>query len=119
MADGTVPAAQVDRLHAIGTWLGVNGEAIFGTHPWTRGEGVTGDGTPVRFTASRDDARVYAAVMGALPANEVTLVDVGAPRGVRLLGSGVLQATAIGSDLRIELPASPLAEPVHVFELSQ
>jgi alpha-L-fucosidase len=121
MADGTVPQAQVDRLHAIGAWLQVNGTAIFATRPWTRAEGVTGDGTPVRFTASRDGARVYAAVMGPLPANEITLVGVAyPPGGVRLLGStGTLNATASGADLQVQLPASPPAQAVHVFELSQ
>jgi alpha-L-fucosidase len=120
-ADGSVPAAQVDRLRAIGAWLGVNGAAIFGTRPWTRAAGVTSDATPVRFTASRDGSRVYAAVMGPLPANAVTLVGVGdAPGGVRLLGSaGTLHATLDGADLRIELPAAPPAEPVHVFELAR
>jgi alpha-L-fucosidase len=121
MADGTVPAAQVNRLRAIGTWLGVNGEGIFGTRPWTRAEGVTGDGTPVRFTTSGDGNRIYAAVMGTLPADAVTLIDVGiVPSAVRLLGSaGTLPATASGSDLRISLPAAPEPQPVHVFELSR
>ena len=30
-AEGRVPAASVERLHSIGTWLKVNGEAIYGT----------------------------------------------------------------------------------------
>jgi alpha-L-fucosidase len=120
-SDGSIPAAQADRLRAMGAWLEVNGEAIFGTRPWTRAEGMTGDGTPVRFTASRDGARVYAAVMGALPSSEVTLVGVGgAPGGVRLLGvTGTLAATVVGSDLRIALPDAAPAQPVHVFELTQ
>jgi alpha-L-fucosidase len=121
LADGSVPAAQLDRLRAIGAWLGTNGEAIFGTRPWTRAEGVTSDATPVRFTASRDGTRVYAAVLGPLPANEVTILGVGdAPGGVRLLGfADTLGTTFSGIDLRIELPAAPPAEPVHVFELSR
>jgi alpha-L-fucosidase len=89
MADGTVPPPQVDRLHALGAWLAVNGQAIFGgTRPWTRAEGTTGDGTPVRFTASRDGSHVHAAVLGPLSLGEITLVGVGpAAGGVRLLGS--------------------------------
>lgn len=41
-ADGTIPELMVDRLQDIGTWLSVNGEAIYGTRPWNvYGEGPT------------------------------------------------------------------------------
>lgn len=33
-ADGTIPAPQVERLHAIGDWLKTNGEAIYGSRYW-------------------------------------------------------------------------------------
>jgi alpha-L-fucosidase len=33
MATGEVPAAEVERLRAMGTWLAVNGESIYATQP--------------------------------------------------------------------------------------
>lgn len=33
--DGTVPAESISLLHAVGDWMKVNGEAIYGTHKWT------------------------------------------------------------------------------------
>ncbi|GMA61094.1 alpha-L-fucosidase [Alicyclobacillus fastidiosus] len=41
-SDGTIPEQEQDILRSIGKWLNVNGEAIFGTHPYQIfGEGPT------------------------------------------------------------------------------
>ena len=62
-ANGVIPEAQTLRLKAFGAWLRANGAAIYGTRPWTRAEGVTADGLPVRFT--RSPGRLNLIVLGA------------------------------------------------------
>jgi alpha-L-fucosidase len=106
-ADGTIPAEQADRLAQIGAWLRVNGDAIFGTRPWSQAEARTTGGAEVRFT--RKGGAVYATVLGGVSGESLTLRDapLGAVSRVELLGhSGDLAFAHEDGQLRVALPAA-------------
>jgi alpha-L-fucosidase len=115
-ADGQIPMAQVVRLTALGWWLRVNGQAIFGTRPM--GVATTADGREVGYTVSGDTS--YALVRGA-PSNEVSFpfVRPGSGAEVRMLGNDrVLPHTWADGQLRIALPDHLPAAPATVFSVS-
>ncbi|MCE9649619.1 MAG: alpha-L-fucosidase [Parvibaculum sp.] len=116
--DAQIPSEQVARLAGFGAWLAANGEAIYGTRPWVRAEGKTGDGLPVRFTHKGDV--LYAIVMGKVTGGDITLEDVPASEGatVTLLGHGPVPWRKAGNAIVVSLP--PLGEtPAISFSISK
>jgi alpha-L-fucosidase len=118
-ADGTIPAVQMERLQALGSWLKQNGAAIYGTHPWTRAEGETAEGIRVRFT--RTDSAIYATLLGK-PKTDAVIVKALSPgtgTQISLLGSSKpLTWSQQGSDVRIDLPATLPGEHAYVLKLT-
>jgi alpha-L-fucosidase len=106
-ADGTIPPIQMDRLRALGAWMHQNGEAIYGTQPWTRAVGQSTEGISVRFT--QKNGYLYAILLGKPKQTELILQGVKArPRtAIHLLGYGQpLQWSADGENLKVKLPQS-------------
>jgi alpha-L-fucosidase len=117
-AEGIIPWVQAQRLLALGWWLRTNGDAIYGTRPWSRTEGTTREGHDVRYT-TRDDA-LYAIVCGT-PTSDLVELDVVAPPGaaVQLLGHDqplAWASTAAGT--RVTLPGRPAEAPALTLRVS-
>jgi len=83
-ADGRIPEIMQDRLLAIGRWLEVNGEAIYGTTRWNRADPSMKE-KGVYFTAKGND--LYA-ILTQSQDEELLVKDVGQILSVELLGVG-------------------------------
>ncbi len=121
--DGTIPEVEQQMLREIGRWLGDNGEAIYGTRPWTIfGEGPTAvvegpfadtkrkafTSEDIRFT--RKGAMLYAIAL-AWPDSGVLTIKALARGSQRLTGE-VASAELVGSGAR--LPMARDAAGLHV-----
>ncbi|MGH4033522.1 alpha-L-fucosidase [Actinomycetota bacterium Odt1-20B] len=109
---GRIPAAQEQRLLALGRWLRANDSAIRSTRPWHRSTGMTSEGRPLRYT--RADDAVNAIVLGK-PGNDAVEIDVRLGKGARvtLLGpddTGSLRWTSTPHGTRVALPARRTAQ---------
>jgi alpha-L-fucosidase len=132
--DGSIPEEQQRILRSIGGWLRTNGEAIYGSRPWTRfGEGPSADttvnlgryrytGRDFRFTRKGDT--LYAIAM-AWPGKEarLTCLGRGAAAGrvtaVALLGSAVpVRFRQTADALVLQLPAEKPGDYAYVFRIT-
>lgn len=138
MANGELPADQKQLLAAIGNWLRVNGEAIYGTRTWTtHAEGSTeklisrqGKHTgwnfenctaeDIRFTRKGDS--LYAIALGWPQDGKLTIktLQAGAHRvsTVAMLGgNGKVKWSQSKAGLTITMPAQKPCEYAYAFRI--
>ena len=114
---GRFPDEQVRPLRGLGSWLRVNGEAVYRSRPWAIAEAVTTEGTGVRFT--QRDGSVYAILLD-LPQCEFGIrgVDASALTGVRMLGlDEAVDWRVTDGMLTVRLPERMPVSPSHVLAL--
>ncbi len=137
-SDGTIPEEEQRVLLEVGSWLNVNGDSIYGTHPWrTYGEGPTkvaagsfhdtetADYTSEDFRFTVTAGALYAIGL-AWPANgEAVIRSLAATLGsqsvqsVSLLGSDTKPKFQQRSDgMHVQLPGQPPSGFAYVLRLT-
>jgi alpha-L-fucosidase len=138
-SDGTIPDEAKQTLKAVGGWLRVNGDAIYGTRPWKSfGEGPTkvaagsfhdADTKPYtaedfRFTTKGNN--LYAIELGWPESGEAVIHALGTSglgsqhiQGVEMLGSDAKVKYEQQTDgLHITAPAKPAGETAYVYRIT-
>jgi alpha-L-fucosidase len=119
MADGTIPDIQKNCLLALGKWLEINGEAIFGTRPWQYPEGNTTGNIEIRYTQKPD--ALYAFLLDKPQETQITIQSLKIRKNakIKLLGQEKdLEWNQEGENLTILIPENIIEPSVYVFKIT-
>jgi len=107
-ADGRIPVVMQERLLDIGQWLGVNGDAVYGSHKRTPSSQTDGDQN-LFFT--KKTKMLFCIFTKWTEVVEIDLAADERVREIRMLGhSDKLKWSVIGGKLRIEIPSLTVEE---------
>ncbi|MBT8397841.1 MAG: alpha-L-fucosidase [Gemmatimonadetes bacterium] len=118
--EGTFEEQAYTRLAEIGSWMDVNGEAIYSTRPFSR----FGEGDDIRFTQTKDGTSLFLFLL-SWPDAELTLESLGSGAlplqegtEITLLGDQVpLEWVQDERGLRITIPAGAQTAATHAWVL--
>ncbi len=117
---GRFPDEQLAPLRGLGSWLKINGEAVYGTRTWDTAEATTTEGTAVRFTQRAGPGGMVYAILLDLPTREFGIRDIDASEitGVRLLGAEQpVDWWVRDRMLYLRMPERMPVSPAHVLAL--
>lgn len=110
---GELDSIAYDRLDAIGDWMAVNGEAIYGTRMYT----TYGEGASVRYTQSKDSSTQYVFLFD-FPEKPLVLQQLHIASGahMELLGAkGALKFRKTTKGVEVNVPDSAKKAGKHVW----
>ena len=107
-SDGRIPVIQQQRLLDMGSWLDINGEAIYGTKKWDGAKNNTMEN--VFFTRKGNDLYV---ICTAFPKQPIQVKGIKAPKRAVMLGyNGKISSKKSGKNITIAIPTlSPANNP--------